>query len=300
MSSHLIAVLEALFVAFLWATSWVFIKIGLQTIAPLTFAGLRYILAFACLLFVLLFSKSKKEVKELPGRVWVRLIVLGLLFYAGTQGTQFIALAYLPAVTVNLLWSFSTVTVALLAIVWLSEKPTFFQWGGILLAILGAVLYFYPVAIPKTQIVGVIVALAGIIVHAMSLILGRDINRSGEHHPLVVTVISMGAGSIVLLVTGLCAEGIPEINLKGWIIIVWLALVNTALAFTLMNRTLRTLTAMESSMINSTILIWIPIFAVVFLGESITVKEIIGLVLTSMGTVIVQLRHLPRVQKVTT
>jgi len=230
----------------------------------------------------------------------VRLIVLGLLFYAGTQGTQFIALAYLPAVTVNLLWSFSTVTVALLAIVWLSEKPTFFQWGGILLAILGAVLYFYPVAIPKTQIVGVIVALAGIIVHAMSLILGRDINRSGEHHPLVVTVISMGAGSIVLLVTGLCAEGIPEINLKGWIIIVWLALVNTALAFTLMNRTLRTLTAMESSMINSTILIWIPIFAVVFLGESITVKEIIGLVLTSMGTVIVQLRHLPRVQKVTT
>jgi drug/metabolite transporter (DMT)-like permease len=146
----------------------------------------------------------------------------------------------------------------------------------------------------------VIVALAGIIVHAISLILGRDINRSSKYHPLVVTVISMGAGSIVLLVTGLCVEGVPEIDIKGWVIIVWLAVVNTALAFTLMNHTLRTLTAMESSMINITMLIWIPIFAVVFLGESITVKEIIGLVLASTGTIIVQIRHLPRVKKAAT
>jgi drug/metabolite transporter (DMT)-like permease len=291
-SSHLIAVLQALFVAFLWATSWVLIKIGLQTIPPLTFAGLRYGIAFACLLLVLLFSKSKEEVRGLPRRVWVRLIVLGLLFYAGTQGASYVALAYLPAITVNLLWSFSTITVALFAIIWLSEKPTHIQWAGTLLAIIGASLYFYPVAIPRAKIIGVIVALFGIIVHAISLILGRDINRSSKYHPLVVTVVSMGAGSIVLLITGLCAEGIPTIDVKGWGIIVWLALVNTAFAFTLMNHTLRTLTAMESSILNSTILIWIPILAVVFLGERISVNGIIGLTLTGIGTLIVQMRNL--------
>jgi drug/metabolite transporter (DMT)-like permease len=291
-SSHLIAVLQALFVAFLWATSWVLIKNGLQTIPPLTFAGLRYGIAFACLLLVLLFSKSKEEVRGLPRRVWVRLIVLGLLFYAGTQGASYVALAYLPAITVNLLWSFSTITVALFAIIWLSEKPTHIQWGGTLLAIIGASLYFYPVAIPRAKIIGVIVALFGIIVHAISLILGRDINRSSKYHPLVVTVVSMGAGSIVLLITGLCAEGIPTIDVKGWGIIVWLALVNTAFAFTLMNHTLRTLTAMESSILNSTILIWIPILAVVFLGERISVNGIIGLTLTGIGTLIVQMRNL--------
>jgi drug/metabolite transporter (DMT)-like permease len=300
MSLHLIAVLEALLVAFLWATSWVFIKSGLETIPPLTFAGLRYIFAFAFLLLVVLFSKSTAEIKALPGRVWGRLIVLGLLFYAGTQGALFVALAYLPAVTVNLLWCFSTVTVALLGIVWLSEKPTSLQWGGTGLAIIGASLYFYPAAMPKTQIIGVIVALAGILVHAISLILGRDINRSRRYHPLVVTVVSMGAGSIVLLVTGLCVEGIPAIDLKGWGIIVWLALVNTALAFTLMNHTLRTLTAMESSMINGTMLLWIPILAVVFLGESITVNEIFGLFLAGIGTLVVQVRHLPTAKKAAT
>ena len=34
MNPHLVAGLQALFVVFLWATSWVFIKIGLQDILP--------------------------------------------------------------------------------------------------------------------------------------------------------------------------------------------------------------------------------------------------------------------------
>jgi drug/metabolite transporter (DMT)-like permease len=39
-----------MFVVSLWATSWVLIKIGLQEIPALTFAGLRYALASLVLL----------------------------------------------------------------------------------------------------------------------------------------------------------------------------------------------------------------------------------------------------------
>jgi len=49
MSERVTAVLQALFVTFLWSTSWVLIKIGLEQIPALTFAGLRYSLAFLCL-----------------------------------------------------------------------------------------------------------------------------------------------------------------------------------------------------------------------------------------------------------
>ena len=45
-SSHSAAVLQALLVTFLWSTSWMLIKIGLHGIPALTFAGLRYSLAF--------------------------------------------------------------------------------------------------------------------------------------------------------------------------------------------------------------------------------------------------------------
>ena len=300
MSSRSVSILQALFVVFLWATSWVFIKIGLNEIPPIIFAGLRYFLAFVILLVALLLGNARKEIHLLPKKLWGQLIILGLLFYAGTQGASFVALAYLPAITVNLLWSFSSVAVAILGIAWLSEKPTLFQWGGIVLAASGAFIYFYPATIPKAQMFGVLIAVMGILANAVSSIMGRGINRLNQYPPLIVTVVSMGAGSIALLATSLFVEDIPVIGLKNWAIIVWLAVVNTAFAFTLWNHTLRTLTALESSIINGTMLIWIPIFAVIFLGEHITTKEIIGLIAAGMGTLIVQTRRFPKIKKVTT
>ena len=50
LSPHHRAVIEALFVTFLWSTSWVLIKLGLDDIPALTFAGLRYMAAWVCLL----------------------------------------------------------------------------------------------------------------------------------------------------------------------------------------------------------------------------------------------------------
>ena len=290
MKQHTIAVLQALFVVFLWATSWVFVKIGLHDIPPVTFAGLRYFLAFVCLLAVLLFNNSRTEIKALKLTEWGRFMILGVLLYAGTQGAVFVALAFLPAVTVNLLWSFTSVLIAILGVMFLSERPKIVQWAGMLLAIAGAMVYFYPVEIPQKQTLGFMVAILGILANAASSALGRDINRTSKHNPLVVTVISMGVGSVILLVAGISFEEAPTLNFQSWAIILWLALVNTAFAFTLWNHTMRTLTAMESGIINGTMLVWVAIFAVIFLHETITAKELAGLVGTSIGTLIVQLR----------
>jgi drug/metabolite transporter (DMT)-like permease len=291
MNNRLAAILQALFVVFLWATSWVFIKIGLHDIPPLTFAGLRYFIAFLLLLILLLIRKGGIEARKLQKATWWRLILLGFIYYAITQGISYFALAYLPAVTVNLLWSFTSVATALLGIAWLAEKPSLLQWGGILLALAGALVFFYPVAIPGRQIIGVVASLVGLIANAISSIMGREVNRTNQISPMLVTVISMGTGSLVLLIIGICLEGWPDISWKNWLMIAWLAVVNTAFAFTLWNHTLRTLTAMESSVINNTMIIWIPIMAVLFLGETISLSGVIGLVLVAVGTLTVQLRR---------
>ena len=91
------AVLQALFVTFLWSTSWVFIKFGLDDIPPLTFAGLRYFLAFLALIPFYLRSGSVTPLRTLSRRDWWSLLALGLVYYTITQGTQFLALVYLPA-----------------------------------------------------------------------------------------------------------------------------------------------------------------------------------------------------------
>jgi len=70
--------------------------------------------------------------------------------------------------------------------------------------------------------------------------------------------------------------------------VTWLAVINTAFAFTLWNLTLRSLTAMESSIINGTMLIQIAILAWIFLGESISTQEGIGMIIAAIGAIIVQ------------
>jgi drug/metabolite transporter (DMT)-like permease len=294
--SHLGAVLQALLVTFLWSTSWVLIKIGLADIPAITFAGLRYSLAFLCLLPFALRPAHLEPLRSLSRGAWARLVALGLLFYAVTQGAQFLGLAYLPAVTVSLLLNFTTVAVALMGIPLLAERPTVLQWSGVLLNVAGILTYFYPVAIPAHQAVGLTVVVIGVLANAGSAILGRRVNRAGDVPPLTVTVVSMGIGAVVLLVTGVLAQGVPRLNPAHWAIVGWLAVVNTAFAFTLWNHTLRTLSAMESSIINSTMLVQIAVLAWLFLGEQLTWQEGIGMALAGLGALIVQLRRPPRIE----
>src|SRR5262245_48971635 len=94
--AHGKAIAQALLVTFLWSTSWVLIKIGLrESLPPLTFAGLRYTLAFLCLLpFVLTNRDHQASLRDISYQKFMQLIILGVIFYAVTQGAQFVGLAY--------------------------------------------------------------------------------------------------------------------------------------------------------------------------------------------------------------
>jgi drug/metabolite transporter (DMT)-like permease len=293
-SPRFTAILQALLVTFLWSTSWVFIKLGLNSdMPPLTFAGLRYALAFGVLLAVVVSRPIvRAQVRRLSHADWRRLLVLGVLFYTITQGAQFLSLAVLPSATVNLLLSFGGLLVALLSIVLLHEQPTSLQWGGLALYIVGALVYFLPAAFSADQWWGILAAAVCVMAYSGATLLGRSVNRHGALHPLVVTTVSMGIGSLLLLLTGIATRGLPALTLPQWGIIAWLALINTAFAFTLWNTALRTLGAMEASIINNLMLIEIPVLAWLFLGETVTIKQGIALAIAGGGILLVQLRHI--------
>ena len=82
------SIILASLVTFLWATSWVLIKYGLSDISPLIFAGIRYFLAFLCMLPFILTKKRRQQIAHLSGRNWLSLLLLGVLYYALTQGAQ--------------------------------------------------------------------------------------------------------------------------------------------------------------------------------------------------------------------
>lgn len=127
---HCQAVLYALLVTFLWSTSWVLIKTGLQDIPALTFAGLRYSLAFLCLLPFAFNQKLHPVIVKMTGRQWSLLVLLGVLYYALVQGAQYLGLSFLPATMTSLILNFTSVMVAFMGMFWLSERPGLLGWGG--------------------------------------------------------------------------------------------------------------------------------------------------------------------------
>ena len=268
------------------------IKFGLRASLPaLTFAGLRYVLAFLCLApFVLLSSRNRAVIKSFTQKDWGRLAILGVIFYTFTQGSQFLSLAYLPAAMVSLLLNLTPLVVGLFGIVFLREHPSLRQWFGIALTVLGVAVYFLPIGVESIPVIGLLVALGGVVSNAASSLLGRQVNRLANSSPIIITFISMGIGSLLLLALGIATQGFGNLDLQGWLLIAWLAVVNTAFAFTLWNHTLRTLSAVESSIINSLMMPQIAILAYVFLGETLNVREILGLVLVGLGVMVVQLR----------
>jgi len=289
--NHIKPILQALFVTFLWSTSFIIIKWGLIEIPPVTFAGLRYIIAFFCFLPFILRKKYVNEIRALSGMQLQKLILLGIVFYTFTQGSQFLGLSLLPSVAVSLMLNFTPLVVALFGIAFLNEKPTVMQWFGSAVFILGILIYFLPLTFAGNYSTGLVVMIFGVAANAGAALIGRDINRNKNISPLVVTFISMGIGALILLLAGLSLNGIPVISSKTWFYLLWLASVNTALAFTIWNLTLRTLTAVESSIINGTMLIQIAVLAWFSLGDRINLKAAVGLLIAAAGVVLVQIKR---------
>ena len=288
------ALLEALLVTLLWSTSWVLIKEGLADLPPILFAGLRYFLAFLLLLPLLGRTSLRQELATLKGSDWGWLLLLGLVYYTLTQGAQFLGLLYLPANMLSLMLTLCGISIALGGLIFLGEKLSGFQWMGVSVSIGGALVYFG--AVDQISTIGLWMGLLAILSNTGGALLGRRVNRSAHISPSLVTLISMGFGSILLLGTGLLLEEWPVFGFREWAIIFWLAAVNTAFAFTLWNRSLQQLSAAQSSVINNTMLIQIAVLAWIFLDERLGAIQITGLAIALVGTVMVQRR--PRQEQV--
>ena len=287
--SHLGAIGIALFVTVLWSSSWVLIRWGLdgEDLEPITFAALRYGLAAVLVVgWMLARERPRGRLLGMDRSTALRVVALGVLMYAVTQGAQFVALDNQPAATTSLVLSLTPLLVAGLAVVSLAEVPSSRQTVGAVFVATGAWLFFLGDLGATTA--GMVAALISLGANVASALLGRHVNRQAHLSPVVVTALSMAVGAAILVIVGLAAEGIPSVSLQAWLIIAWLAVVNTAVAFTLWNLSLRSLSAVESAGINNTMLIQIAILAWVFLGETPGIAGIGGILLVSTGVFLTQ------------
>jgi drug/metabolite transporter (DMT)-like permease len=295
--THSNAIVVALAVTMLWSSSWVLIKWGLADLPPLPFAGLRYALAALILLPVIFTKTNRRALSVCRPREIGLLVGYGVLQYALTQGCMYIALTYLPAISVSLLLSFSPVLVGLIAAMFLGERLGLADWVGIVIFLVGAALYFGPDAFSGSQSIGLAVGVLAVVCNAGQSLLGRKVNRDTGLTSSLITSVSILAGATALLTAGVVVQGWPQMSFDGWLIIAWLGVVNTAFAFWAWNWSQSVLTALDSSLINNTMLIQIAILGVVFLHERLNGVQVVGLVLAGGGVLAVQLMRLKKARQ---
>ena len=205
-----------------------------------------------------------------------------------------IALFYQLPVILSAFWwgrwpSYVTALVSMLAFDFLFIPPTFtlsvddvrYIWSFITFLLVAFVIG------GRTEVLINEAATASQRERSMAAVMGRGVNRGQRLDPMVVTGVSMGIGAVVLLAGVAVFQGIPPLSPRTWLLLVLIAGLNTAFAFWVWNHTLRLLTAMESSMINNSMLVQITLLAWLFLGESISPLGLIGLVIAVVGLFLV-------------
>lgn len=284
------AMIMAVIMTIIWSSSFVVIKIGLNEIPAMPFAGLRYIMAFLFMLPWLIAKPAQQEIRMFKRRDWITLGALGILTYPMNQGCLFLAMTYLPNTTISLITNMGPVLVALLGWFWLDEKLNHWQMVGMGITIAGALVFFLPVDWKVISGLGVFFTCVTLVSNSIGSVWTRKIMKGGIYPVLLVTGIPMGIGSILLAAGSGALAWIPKISLQVWGILLFLSLINTTIAFTVWNIALKRLTAFEANLISSTMLVQIAIFSWFFLGEIITWKMVFGMALVLGGVILVNAR----------
>jgi drug/metabolite transporter (DMT)-like permease len=283
------ATIEALLVTLLWSSSYVLTKIGLYDVPPLTLVGCRYLIASLILLPIAI---CKGEHRTISRNSWWKLGLLGLLGYTIAQGLQCVGLYYLPSVSVTLILNFTPILVLGFNRVVSGGVPSKDQLAGMTLVLLAASLFFSDQII-EYNLHGFVFTFISGMGWAGYMVAGKILFKSTEISALGNTAFSMAMGTALLSSSAYFIEGASLISIPGWLIIIWLGVVNTALAFFLWNHALETLEAFELSVLQNTMLIQITILSFLFLGEIFHPVKYIYLALVFIGVYIVQSRKVP-------
>ena len=268
--------------ATVWGGSYTFIKIGVATISPITMIASRTIIAALILLMVMRFLGVAMP---RDGANWRRFMTQSLINSAVPFTLIAWAEQYIDASLGTILNSTSPIfTFLLTATITRHEPVTGRKLIGVLLGIAGIALVVGPSALQGvgTHLVAQLAILAATLCYACAAIFGRSF---GTLHPLVPATGSMISGAVILTPMSLIFEHPWTLtpSTASLLALFCLAVFSTAMAFILYFYLLR---ALGSVGVTAQAYLRVPVgvfLGIVFLGETLTVNAMIGLVLVVGG-----------------
>jgi drug/metabolite transporter (DMT)-like permease len=292
--SHRLALIEAVFINIIWASSFIFVKMALKDMGPLTIGGLRYFIGFLILLPFILKSKRRLSFSR---AAWIQLFIIGFSSYTVANSAMFWSLLYLPATTVSFLMGLTTLLVFVGGVIWLKEVPNRNQSIGIIITLVGTGMFF-STGLKPGEPVGIILMGLALLCFTIFGILGRNTARAQTVDTLSLTAYPLAIGGGLLLLIAIPIEGIPHASIQTWGLVFWLAAINTSLAYVLYNHSLQVLTAFEMNVLLNLAPIGTAIMGWFFLNEKLSTIQFIGMLIVIVGVGLVQRRAIRKMKKV--
>ncbi|MFH1194488.1 MAG: EamA family transporter [bacterium] len=270
-------------ICLIWGSTWLAIRIGLDSLTPLISAGLRFVLASV---FIYLFMVIKKITLQ-TDRMSVRLyLIMSLFSFAIPFSLVYWAEQYISSGLASVLFAIFPFFVILFSKIMIpADEVDFYKIAGSVLAFTGIVIIFWDEL--DINLSNDIIGMVALIVSAtMQAFIAVMIKKYGRHlNPLSMNFLPFLLSGIILVATAFLFEDSSNwiFNSKAIISISYLAFFGSLVTFTtyfwLMKRMSVVILALSSFItpIIAVILGWI------ILDESFSILKILGSSLVLIG-----------------
>ena len=278
----------------IWGTTWLFIKVGLRDLPPLSFAGVRFVIAAT----VLFGANVLRGVPLLPRNraEWTLLAGTGVLTFSINYGLLFWGEQHISSGLASLLQATIPAFGLVIAHVYLpGEQLSWPKVLGVALGLVGVAVIF----LDQLDLAGrmALWGSAAVVLGALSVAWSNVLikARLGRLDPAVMASWQMSFGLVPLLAYGVTMEGNPlalHWTRSAVVCLLYLALVGSSLAFFLAYWLVRHMDVTKTLLIS----LVTPIIAVaignVSLGETLSGREAAGglCVLAGIGMVVYRRR----------
>jgi drug/metabolite transporter (DMT)-like permease len=278
-----------LVLAFIWGTTWIFIKIGLADLPPITFAAARFLLAVAILFPIIRIQKI-----PLPRTAaeWKLIALTGVLQFSINYSAVFWSEQYISSGLAAVLQA--TITVFGLALAWIflpNERITKLKVAAVVIGIVGVgVIFVDQLRIESVMaFAGSVAVVIGSYAAAQASILIKS--RGTTIHPASLVFSQMICGLPLILIYAFAAEGNPLAHNWSWTAIVcvlYLTLAGTIAAFWLYYWLLARIESTKAMMISLVTPLLAVVIGNIVLGETLPPQTLVGglLILASIALIV--------------
>ena len=282
-------ILVWLILCLVWGTTWIFIKVGLRDLPPITFSAARFLLAVAILLPLI-------WIKRLPVprsfAEWRLITLTGILQFSINYSAVFWSEQYISSGLAAVLQAMITVFGLVLAWFFLpAEKITGLKVFAVLLGIIGvAVIFFEQLRIENVMaFLGSVAIVVGAYAAAQGSILVKA--KASGMHPASLVCFQIICGLPAIIAYALIREGNPLRLHWTWLSLVcvlYLTILGTVAAFWLYYWLLSRIESTRAMMISLVTPLIAVVIGAVFLGERLPPTTLFGglLIIASIGLIV--------------